>query len=115
MDKKVIHYSDGSTITDPVVQIWDDLHNERAGYYRAYWCASPEIGVGSPVIGYTEAGGSHRTVRATAREVWQRYPDARIYRKGREVRPEGRAHADCGEACGDRMMDLFRGAKIERK
>jgi len=82
-----IFYSDGSTVHDPVVQIWDDLHAERAGYFRAFWCAAPDAGSGSPVVGYCSPGGSHRTIRATAAEVRRLYPDARIYRNGREVLP----------------------------
>ena len=69
-----------------VVQIWDDLHTERIGYFRAFWCEDSTATVGSPVIGYCSSGGSHRTVRATAYEVWRMYPDADIYRNGRRVK-----------------------------
>ncbi len=82
--KDSISYSDGRTILCPVVQIWDDLHNERAGYFRAFWCESPDATTGSPVIGYCSAGGSHKTVRACVAEVL-RYYDADIYRNGRLV------------------------------
>ena len=82
---ETIFYSDGSKVNAPVVQIWDDLHTERAGYYRAFWCASPEASTGSPVIGYCSPGGSQRTIKATANEVRRLYPDAPIYRNGRPV------------------------------
>jgi hypothetical protein len=82
----LISYSDGSVVLSPVVQIWDDLGNERAGFFRAFWCASPEAESGSPVIGYCSPGGSQRAVKATAREVWEIYPDAIIYRNGRPVK-----------------------------
>jgi hypothetical protein len=80
-----INYSDGSVVKNAVVQIWEDNHTERSGYFRAFWCASATATSGSPVIGYCSAGGSHRTVKATAREVRRMYPDAEIYRHGRLV------------------------------
>ena len=85
-----IHYSDGTVITDAVVQIWEDRGVERAGYYRAVWCESPDATTGSPVIGFCSPGGSHRTITATAAEVWRYYPDARVYRNGREIRRDRR-------------------------
>jgi hypothetical protein len=81
-----IHYTSGKTISFPVVTIWDDLHNERAGYFRAFWSDSPNPDSGSPVIGYCSPGGSQRTIRACAAEIWRLYPDARIYRNGREIK-----------------------------
>lgn len=78
---KSISYSN-----DPVIQIWEDLHTERSGYYRAFWCADSTGSTGSPIIGYCSPGGSHRTIRATVAEVRRMYPDARIYRDGREVK-----------------------------
>ncbi len=94
---KAISYSDGRVVENPVVQIWDDLHNERAGYFRAFWCASADATSGSPVIGYCSLGGSHRTIRATVAEVRQYYPDAEIYRNGRAVSP---VCETCGEPAG---------------
>jgi hypothetical protein len=82
---QTLHYSDGSKVDNPVVQIWDDLHTERSGYFRAFWTASPNATCGSPVIGYCSPGGSHRTIRATAYEIRRLYPDAKIYRNGRLV------------------------------
>lgn len=80
-----LHYSDGMTVANPVVQVWDDLHTERSGYFRAFWCATPSASTGSPVIGHCSRGGSHRTIRAVVAEVRRMYPDARIYRNGREA------------------------------
>lgn len=69
-----------------VIQIWDDLHNERPGFFRAFWCASPDATTGSPVIGYCSPGGSHQTVRATATEARRLHPGESIYRNGKLVR-----------------------------
>jgi len=85
MNVQPVHSTDGPVIQDCVVQIWDDLHNERSGYFRAFWCASPEATNGSPVIGYCSPGGTHRTIRAVAREVWHHYPGADIFRNGRRI------------------------------
>jgi hypothetical protein len=81
-----INYSDGSVVKDAVIQIWEDNHTERSGYFRAFWCASAEATTGSPVIGYCSPGGSHRTIRATVGEA-KRYAPAgtKFYRNGREV------------------------------
>lgn len=81
-----ITYSDGSIVPNPVIQIWDDLHEERSGFFRAFWCASPEASSGSPVIGYCSPGGSHRKIKDVAWEAWSMYPDAKIYRNGRELK-----------------------------
>lgn len=81
-----ISYSDGRVVPS-VVQIWEDRHTERAGYYRAFWCASPTADTGSPVIGYCSPGGSHRTIRACVAEVRRYHPGERCYRNGREVYP----------------------------
>jgi hypothetical protein len=80
-----ISYSNGLVVHNPVVQIWDDLHQEQSGYFRAFWCASPSADTGSPVIGYCSPGGTHRTIRAVASEVRRMYPDAEIYRNGKRV------------------------------
>jgi hypothetical protein len=81
-----IEYSNGHVVDPAVVVVWDDLHNERAGYFRAFWSDSPEGGSGSPVFGYCQAGGSHRTIRAVVSEVARAYPDEPIYRNGRKLR-----------------------------
>ena len=81
-----IHYSDGRTIQNPVVQIWDDYATERRGnWYRGFWCESPDSTTGSPVIGYCSPGGSQRTIPETVREVRRLYRDAKIFRNGREI------------------------------
>lgn len=81
-----VSYSDGKTVENAVIAIWDDLHNERAGFYRAFWVAEPNGTTGSPVIGYCSPGGSHRTIRAAAAEVRRLYPSDPIYRNGRLVK-----------------------------
>ena len=65
-----------------VIQIWEDLHNERAGYFRAFYCSNAEATTGSPVIGYCSAGGSQRTIRATIAEVRRLGYNDPIYRNG---------------------------------
>jgi hypothetical protein len=80
-----IEYSNGTIVHSPVIQIWDDWSTQRTGYYRAFWCASPDISLGSPVIGYCSSGGSHRTIKATAAEVRRMYPTAKVYRNGRQI------------------------------
>ncbi len=81
-----VSYSDGSTVPNAVAVVWDDLHNARAGYFRAFWAASPDGTSGSPVIGYCAPGGSHRTIKAVAREFRRQYPNELIYRNGRLVK-----------------------------
>lgn len=80
-----IHYSDGSTVENAIIQIWSDLHTERSGYFRAFWCASPEATSGSPVVGYCSLGGSHRTIRATVAECRRLGYSDPIYRNGRRI------------------------------
>lgn len=82
---KDIHYSDGRTIPSVIV-VWEDLHEERAGFYRAFWSDSPDGTLGSPVIGYCSPGGSYRTIKEVAREVRRYYPGEPVYRNGREVK-----------------------------
>lgn len=81
-----ISYSDGSTVKDAVIVVWEDNHNERAGYFRAFWSDSPDGTTGSPVIGYCSPGGSHRTIKAVAAEVLRLYPGETVYRNGRPVK-----------------------------
>lgn len=68
-----------------VIQIWDDMHNERSGYYRAFWCDSPTATTGCTVIGYCSPGGSHKTIKAVVAEVSRMYPDVPVYRNGRMI------------------------------
>lgn len=81
-----INYSDGSIVRNAVIVVWDDLHTERSGYFRAFWSDSPNGTTGSPVIGYCSSGGSHRTIRAVVAEVRRLYPNEPVYRNGRIVR-----------------------------
>lgn len=74
-----------------VIQIWDDLHNERAGYFRAYWCDSPTATTGSPVVGYCSLGGTFRTIKATALDALRRYPSTEIYRNGKPITTKKRS------------------------
>ena len=84
-----IQYSDGSTVTNAVIQVWDDLHTERSGYYRAFWCADKDAHTGSTVIGYCSPSGSYRTISAVVAEVRRiGYTDP-IYRSGRLIRSRG--------------------------
>lgn len=84
-----ISYSDGRVVKNAVICIWDDLNNPRPGFYRAYWCATPDADTGSPVIGLTSAGGSHHTVKAAAREALKLHPGATCYRNGKPVHMVG--------------------------
>lgn len=81
----VINYSDGSS-RPSVIDIHEDLHNERPGYFRAFWSDKPDgSGGGSPVIGYCSPGGSHRTIRATVAEVKRIHPDEPVFRNGKQI------------------------------
>ena len=80
-----ISYSDGSTIKNVVIQIWDDWHTERAGFYRAFWCADKDGYTGSPVIGYCSPGGTYRTIRAAVAEALRLYPGEQVFRNGKRI------------------------------
>jgi len=80
-----ISYSNGATVKNSVIQVWEDLHNERAGFYRAFWCADAAASSGSPVIGYCSAGGSHRTIKAAALEALRLHPGEQVYSNGRRI------------------------------
>jgi hypothetical protein len=85
----LIHYSDG-TARVSVIEIREDLHNERSGYYRAFWAEvlpDGELGGGSPVVGYCSPGGSHRTIQAAMAEALRHYPGEAVYRLGRILHP----------------------------
>lgn len=83
---KAIEYSDGSVVNNPVICIWDDLHTERPGFYRAFWCADADATTGSTVIGYASPGGSFRTIKEAARDALSRYPGTPVYRNGKPVK-----------------------------
>jgi hypothetical protein len=80
-----ISYSDGSTVTNAVIQIWEDLHSERPGMFRAFWCDSPTATTGSPVVGYCSPGGSHPSIKAAALEARRLYPGQAVFRNGKEL------------------------------
>ena len=68
------------------IQIWDDWHVGRSGFFRAFVTDGAETSIGCPLIGYCSPGGSHRTIRAAAAEARRvAGPDVRIYRNGREL------------------------------
>lgn len=73
-------------VKNSVVVVWEDNHNERSGFYRAFWAASPDATTGCPVIGYCSPGGSHRTIKAVAREVQRHYPGETVYRNGKAIK-----------------------------
>lgn len=80
-----IEYSTGKVIETAVIQVWDDSHSERGGFYRAFWCESPDSGSGSPVVGYCSPGGSHRTISGVIAECRRLgYADP-VYRNGRLI------------------------------
>lgn len=81
-----IQYSDGSTVKNAVIVVWEDLNNERPGYYRAFWAATPTATTGCPVIGYCSPGGSHKTIKAVAQEALRLHPGETVYRNGRPVK-----------------------------
>ena len=81
-----ITYNTGHVIDPAVVVIWEDGHNERSGFFRAFWADSPDSNCGSPVIGYCSPGGSHRTIRQVVAEVRRLYPGEPIYRNGRLIK-----------------------------
>ena len=52
-----------------IIVIRPDLHNEQAGFFRAYQTASLDAPTCCTVIGYCSAGGSQRTMAACIREL----------------------------------------------
>lgn len=83
---RTINYSDGSTVKDCVIAVWDDLHEERSGFYRAFWVSAADInGSGSPVIGYCSPGGSHKTICAVITELRKLGYTDDVYRNGRKI------------------------------
>lgn len=72
-----------ATLAPSVIQIWDDLHCERSGFFRAFWCSSADDSCGSPVVGYCSLGGSHRTIRAAIAECRRLGYGDPVYRNGR--------------------------------
>lgn len=81
-----ISYSNGNTVKNAVLVVWDDSGNERPGYFRVFWSDSPNGTTGSPAIGYCSPGGSHRTIRAAVAEIRKLYPNEPVYRNGKLCR-----------------------------
>lgn len=80
-----INYSNGRTVDNAVIQVWEDLHTERSGFFRAFWTDGPDATTGSPVVGYCSSGGSHRTIRATVAECRALGYSDPVYRNGRKI------------------------------
>ena len=68
---------------DNVIIICEDLHNERCGYFRAFYADSADADTCVTVIGYCSPGGSHRTIKDTVAEVRRMGHTAPAYRNGR--------------------------------
>lgn len=73
-------------ITNTCIQIWDDLHVEQPGFYRAFWTQDRASDIGSPVVGYCSSGGSHRSVKAAVAEALRLHPGTPVYRNGKRVK-----------------------------
>lgn len=63
------------------LEVWDDLHNERAGYFRLYW-ASPDGRTGCPAIGYCSPDGTYRTIREAVADGVRRFGETAVRVRG---------------------------------
>jgi len=68
-----------------VIRIEEDYHNERPGYFRAYYANDLMAPFICTVIGYCSSGGSHKTIRATVAEVRRIDRTTPIYRNNRQI------------------------------
>ena len=59
------------------LEVWDDLNNERPGFYRLYWVVPGET-TGCPAIGYCSPGGSYRTIREAVADGRRRFGETAI-------------------------------------
>ena len=59
------------------LEVWPDLHNERAGYWRLFWVV-PGESTGCPAIGYCSPGGSYRTIREAVADGRRRFGETAI-------------------------------------
>lgn len=59
------------------LEVWDDLHSERPGFYRLFW-ASPGGRTGTPAIGYCSPGGSYRTIKAAIADGQRRFGETAV-------------------------------------
>lgn len=73
-------------MSHPCIIIDEDLHAERAGWFRAFFAsAGPDSQFVCSVVGYASPGGSHRTIRECVREVRRLGYNDDIYRLGRII------------------------------
>ena len=59
------------------LEVWPDLHTERAGYWRLFWVVPGET-TGCPAIGYCSPGGSYRTIREAVADGRRRFGETAI-------------------------------------
>lgn len=59
------------------LEVWDDLHNERPGYYRLFW-ADPGESCGTPAVGYCSPGGSYRTIKEAVADGERRFNETAV-------------------------------------
>lgn len=72
-----ISLSNGETKVGACLEVWDDLHEERAGFYRLFWVVPGET-TGCPAIGYCSPGGSYRTIRAAIADGMHRFGETAV-------------------------------------
>lgn len=82
---KTIQFSNGDKWEAPIIVIEEDLHNERAGYFRAFYQDSLESNTMVTVIGYCSPGGSQKTITACVAEVRKFDRETPIFRNGRKI------------------------------
>ena len=68
-----------------IIVIEDDLHEERAGYYRAFYADDVDARTMSPMVGYAMVGGVFKTIKETAADARRRDSSTRIFRRGKEL------------------------------
>lgn len=59
------------------LEVWDDLNNERAGWYRLFW-ANPGESTGCPAVGYCSPGGSYQTIREAVADGKRRFNETPV-------------------------------------
>ena len=59
------------------LQVWDDLHNTRPGYYRLFW-ANPGESTGVPAVGYCSPGGTYRTIKEAIADGIRRFGETAV-------------------------------------
>ena len=73
---QTIHLSNG-TQHEARLEVWNDLHAERAGMYRLFW-VNPGESTGTPAVGYCSPGGSYRTVREAIADGERRFGETAV-------------------------------------